>query len=126
MASPPDLETGELRSFVVLAEQGHFGRSAELLGLSQPALSKRLRRLEEKVGAPLLERGRGPARLTPPGRVLLERARRLLRDADLAVAASRQAARGEGGLLRVGFGIASLAHLLPEAVRRFRKRFPDV
>jgi DNA-binding transcriptional LysR family regulator len=126
MMPATELETGELRSFVLLAEQRHFGRSARLLGLSQPALSKRLRRLEEKVGASLLERGRGPARLTAPGRVLLERARLLLRDVDLAVAVSRQAARGQAGLLRVGFGIASLAQLLPEAVRRFRRRFPDV
>jgi DNA-binding transcriptional LysR family regulator len=126
METATDLETGELRSFVLLAEQGHFGRTAEMLGLSQPALSKRLRRLEEKVGAPLLRRGRGGARLTESGRVLLERSRGLLRDVDLALAVSRQAARGEAGVLRIGFGIASLAQLLPEAVRRFRRRFPDV
>src|SRR5262245_44627880 len=109
----PDFDSVELRSFVTLAELRHFGRAAESLFVSQPALTKRLQRLEEKVGGPLLRRGRGGARLTEAGRVLLERARALLRDAGGAFEASRQAARGEAGLLRIGFGVASVARLLP-------------
>src|SRR5438309_5906082 len=111
-----DLETGELRSFVVLAEQRHFGRAAEILCVTQPALSKRLQRLEEKVGGPLLLRAYRDVRLTEAGRLLLLRAKALLREADLALEVSREAVRGEAGLLRIGFGVASIAHLLPEVL----------
>src|SRR5262245_28085597 len=120
------LDTLELQSFVVLAQVLHFGRAADALAISQPALSKRLQKLEEKVGGPLLARGRGTVRLTDPGRVLLDRARDLLREADHALEASRQAVRGEAGLLRIGFGIASIAQLLPEVLLRFRRSFPNV
>src|SRR5262245_34090004 len=125
MAEPgPDLDAGELRSFLLLAEQRHFGRAAERLSISQPALTKRLQRLEEKVGGRLLERGRGEVRLTSAGAVLLERAEALLQEGVAALALSRRAARGEAGLLRIGFGIASLVQLLPEVLLRFRAAFP--
>jgi DNA-binding transcriptional LysR family regulator len=122
----PDLETGELRSFVVLAEQRHFGRAAEILNVSQPALSKRLQKLEEKVGGALFLRGYREVRLTEPGRVLLERAKALLREAGQALEASRSATKGEAGRIRVGFGVATIADLLPEVLRRFRKTHPRV
>src|SRR5688572_2876439 len=93
----PDLEMGELRSLVVLAEQRHFGRAAELLGVSQPALSKRLRRLEDKVGGALFVRGYRAVTLTEPGRVFLERAKALVREAAQAVEVSRLTMRGEAG-----------------------------
>jgi DNA-binding transcriptional LysR family regulator len=122
----PDLDTAELRSFVVLAEQRHFGRAADILCVSQPALSKRLRRLEEKVGGPLLLRGYRDVRLTEPGRLLLERAKALLREAEVALRLARRAVKGEAGLLRIGFGVASIAKLLPDVLRRFRRSHPDV
>jgi DNA-binding transcriptional LysR family regulator len=123
---PPDLETAELRSFVALAEQRHFGRAAEVLGVSQPALSKRVQRLEEKVGGPLFLRGYRDVRPTEAGRLLLERARVVLREAGLALSVSRQALRGEAGLLRIGFGVASMARLLPATLLRFRRQHPRV
>ena len=124
--SPGDLDTAELRSFAVLAEAGHFGRAAERLGISQPALTKRVQHLEAKVGGALFERGRRESRLTDAGRVLAGRVPTLLREAELAVEESRRAARGEAGLLRIGFGVASLVRLLPEAVQRFRQARPAV
>jgi DNA-binding transcriptional LysR family regulator len=122
----PDLDTALLRSFVVLAEERHFGQAALRLHVSQPALSKRLRRLEEMVGGALLVRGYRDVRLTEPGRVLLERARSLLREAGQALEVSREAVRGEAGLLRIGFGVASIAELLPEVLLRFRRAHPRV
>jgi DNA-binding transcriptional LysR family regulator len=115
-----------LRSFVVVAEERHFGRAAERLHVSQPALSKRLRRLEETVGGPLLRRGYRDVQLTEPGRVLLERTRLLLREADRTIELSREAVRGEAGLLRIGFGVASITHLLPMVLLRFRRTHPKV
>jgi len=124
--SPPDLDTGLLRSFVALSEERHFGQAALRLNVSQPALSKRLQRLEEMVGGPLLVRGYRSVRLTGPGRVLLERARALLRDAGQAIEVSREAARGEAGLLRIGFGVASMVELLPQVLLQFRRVHPRV
>jgi DNA-binding transcriptional LysR family regulator len=121
-----DLDTAELRSLVALAEQRHFGRAAELLGISQPALSKRLQRLEEKVGGRLVSRGYRDVRLTEPGLVLLDQVLPLLRSTDLALEVSRQALRGSAGLLRIGFGVASIAQTLPRILLRFRRSHPRV
>ncbi len=122
----PDLDTALFRSFLVLAEERHFGRAAERLNVSQPALSKRLRRLEDLVGGALLIRDYGDVRLTEPGRLLLGRARVLLREADHAIELSREAVRGEAGWLRVGFGVATITRLLPEVLLRFRRAHPRV
>jgi DNA-binding transcriptional LysR family regulator len=121
-----ELETLELRSFVVLAEQRHFGRAAEVLAVSQPALSKRIQRLEEKVGGALLSRGYRDLRLTEAGLVLLERTRTLLRENERALELCRHAVKGEAGRLRIGFGVASIAQLLPDVVLRFRRSHPRV
>src|SRR5688572_10508780 len=120
------LELDELRSLVALAAHGHFGRAAEALGVSQPALTKRLQRLEEKVGGELLVRGYRELRLTEAGRLLLEKSRQLLGDSERALELSREAARGEAGLLRIGFGVASIVQLLPRTLQRFRARHPRV
>ena len=120
------LELNELHSFVLLADHLHFGRAAEALHLSQPALTKQMQRLEEKVGGPLLLRGYRQATLTPAGEILRERARSLLREAEIAEEMTRLAVDGKAGLLRIGFGIASLAAGLPDILARFRKHFPEV
>ncbi len=121
-----DLDTALLRSFVVLADERHFGRAAERLNVSQPALSKRLQRLEEVVGGTLVRRRYRDVRLTEAGRMLLERAPLLLRDTERAIELSRGVARGEAGRLRIGFGVASITRLLPEVLLRFRRLYPRV
>ena len=78
------LETEELASFVVLAEQLHFGRASARLHISQPALSKRIRSLEEKIGGPLLARNRRGVALTPAGSMFYKEARRIVHDVDIA------------------------------------------
>jgi DNA-binding transcriptional LysR family regulator len=119
-----DLELGEMLSFITLADGLHFGRAAETLHVSQPALSKQIQRMEAKLGGPLLVRRYRKVSLTPAGVVLRERARQILRDAGSAEELVKLAIHGEAGLLRVGFGIASLASGLPELVLSFRKRYP--
>jgi DNA-binding transcriptional LysR family regulator len=121
-----ELDLGELRSFVVLADQLHYGRAAELLHISQPALTKQMQRLEARIGGALIKREYRRVTLTQAGQVLRERARQLLHDAERAAEMSRLAVQGEAGLLRVGFGIASLAAGLPELVLSFRQRHPHV
>src|SRR5213076_121800 len=116
-----DVELADLDAVVALAEALHFGRAAERLHVSQPALSKRIRRIEEEIGGPLIVRGYRDVHLTEAGRLLAERGRHLLRESDDAVALSQRAARGEAGLLRIGFGIASILRLLPNVLLRFRR-----
>ena len=85
------------QAVVALADTLHFGRAADRLHVSQPALSKRLRKLEGRIGGPLLVRGYRDVRLTEAGRLLADRGRLLLRESEAAVALSQQAARGEAG-----------------------------
>jgi len=101
------MELRLLRSFQAIAEHSHFGRAARALHVSQPALSKQLVQLEEEIGAPLFDRGRHGARLTPVGETLLADAAPLLRHADGVLDRVRRAARGETGALRLGFGVAT-------------------
>ena len=115
-----------LRAFVILSEQLHFRLAAELLHISQPALSKQIRRLEEELGGPLLVRRSQGMHLTPAGRVLLQHAQHVLGEAEAAERITRLAVKGEAGALRVGFGIAVLARGLPRLMLQFRERFPNV
>lgn len=121
-----DVDLSDLQALVVLAGTLHFGRAADRLHVSQPALSKRIRRMEERIGGPLLVRRYRDVRLTEAGRLLADRARHLLDESAAAVTLSRRAARGEAGLLRIGFGIASILGLLPEVLLRFRRAYPAV
>jgi len=116
----------ELRAFVALANQLHFGRAADELHLTQPALSKQIQRLEQTVGGPLVVRRYRDVRLTAAGQVLLARARPLLREAAATMEAATLAARGQLGVLRIGFGVATLLDLLPTVLLRFRSAFPRV
>ena len=121
-----DVELDDLQALVVLAETLHFGRAADRLNVSQPALSKRIRRMEERIGGSLLVRGYRDVQLTEAGRLLASRSRHLIAEASAALALTGRAARGEAGLLRIGFGIASIFGLLPDVVQRFRRAHPDV
>src|ERR1700730_10722539 len=121
-----DVELSDLRAVVALAEALHFGRAADRLHVSQPALSKRIRKLEDRIGGPLLVRRYRDVRLTEAGRLLAERGRQILLESDATVALSQRAARGEAGRLRIGFGIASILGLLPDVLLRFRRSHPGV
>jgi DNA-binding transcriptional LysR family regulator len=120
------LEDRELRSFLILAEQLHFGRSAGLLHISQPALSKQIKGLEEKVGGLLLVRNRRDVRLTAAGTLLYHEGRRIVRDLDAVLDAARSAVHGEAGKLRIAVGIATVHSLVPPALRKFREAHPRV
>src|SRR5688572_9418735 len=93
----------QLRYFIAVAERLHFGRAAAALHISQPPLSRAIRDLEARLGAPLLARSRRRVELTPEGARFLEEARRLLGQLERAVLELRAAAGGERGRLRIGF-----------------------
>ncbi len=119
------MEIRLLRSFQALAQQGHFGRAARGLHLSQPALTKQMRQLEEEVGGPLFVRGRHGAQLTSAGKLFSEEVDRLMLHADRVLDRVQRAARGEVGELRLGFGITT-RFLVPRLVSRFRQSHPQV
>lgn len=120
------LSIDALRSFVVLAEELHFGHAAIRLHVSQPALTKQIKRLEYEIGGRLFERTTGRVLLTPAGDALRDRARVLIKDASALESFAKQAVLGNLERLRIGCGIATIADLLPRAVMAFRKIYPDV
>ncbi|WP_414832227.1 LysR family transcriptional regulator [Afifella sp. YEN Y35] len=120
------IDLRQLRQFIAVAEELHFHRAAERLNMSQPPLTTTIRRLEDEIGAQLLERGNRVVRLTPAGRALLEHARVTLKQADLAIAAARDAAAGRVGKLRLTYVGSAMYGRLAETVRTFRRSFPQV
>lgn len=120
------MELRHLRSFVVVAEELHFGRAAERLHMAGPPLSKRIQRLEAELGFPLLERSTRKVELTAGGQVFLARARRLLEELDTARSEAARAHRGDTGLISVGFSGSASWALVPKVLRAFRERYPAV
>ncbi|MDR8413465.1 LysR family transcriptional regulator [Nonomuraea sp. 3-1Str] len=122
----PELALHQLHAFAVLAEELHFGRAAERLGIAQPPLSQQIRRLERRVGHALFDRGPGGVTLTPAGHELLPSARRALGEIAGGLDAARRAGRGETGRLRIGFAATLALTVLPRILRAYRDGHPGV
>jgi DNA-binding transcriptional LysR family regulator len=120
------MELRHLRYFVAVAEELHFTRAAERLGMAQPPLSQQIRGLERELGVQLFRRTKRKVELTEVGRVFLEGARRVIREAERAAGDAERAARGEIGHLEIGFVGTAAVEALPGILRRYRERFPDV
>ncbi|WP_287879680.1 LysR family transcriptional regulator [Aquitalea sp.] len=120
------MELRQLRNFLAVAEELHFGRAAKRLHISQPALSFDIRKLEERIGVQLFLRNSKEVRLTQCGDALLIKCRSLLESADELQQMLRSYAQGKKGFIRLGF-INSMLHLgLPQAVQRFAAQYPGV
>jgi DNA-binding transcriptional LysR family regulator len=120
------MELRKLRYFVTLAEELHFGRAAERLHITQPPLSMAIRALEDELEVRLFERTPRRVALTHAGETFLEQARQLLARAGDAVELTRAAERGTVGRLTVGFMSAAIYTLLPQVLREFAARSPQV
>jgi DNA-binding transcriptional LysR family regulator len=116
----------ELHSFIVLASVLHFRKASERLSLSQPALSKQIRNLEEKIGGQLFARTRRRVALTEVGKVFLPLAEDILNRLQTTLELTKDAVEGRAGTLRIGFGIASVFEVLPRTILRFRRQYPGV
>lgn len=116
----------QLRFFVTVAEELHFGRAADRLCMTQPPLSQAILALEHELGLALFERTKRHVALTAFGRHLLPHAMRVLNEADALPAIARQLARGECGMLKLGFVTTADYNLLPDLVSRYSARYPDV
>lgn len=120
------MELTPLRYFAAIARAGHLTRAARELGVTQPALSAMLKKLEAETGAPLLSRtGRG-VELTEAGRVFLRHADEAVRAADAGAKAVRELLGLERGSIRIGGGATATSYLLPRVVSGVRKRHPGL
>src|SRR5882762_1055377 len=122
----PAVELRHLRYFVAVAEMENVSRAALRLHVSQPALSRQIRDLEDELGFCLLERTAKSVRLTDAGRAFLENARALLQSADEAVTKARVVANAEPSELHVGYSPTPTAELLPKTLRAFQREMPSV
>ena len=120
------MELRQIRSFLSIAETLHFGRTAELIHLSQPALSLQIRALEEEVGVRLFERNRRKTTLTAAGAAFRDEAAAALSQLEQAIRRARLAANGKLGLLRIGFVSTVGSELVADIVRQFRELNPEV
>ncbi|HEV3330126.1 MAG TPA: LysR substrate-binding domain-containing protein [Bryobacteraceae bacterium] len=119
------MDLRRLRYFVAVAEELHFGRAAERVGIAQPPLTQQIHKLESELGCRLLVRGRKTV-LTAAGNTLLDEARRLLDQAERAADMTRRAARGELGRLVVGAPPSVMLSALPAVIRAYRQRYSGV
>jgi DNA-binding transcriptional LysR family regulator len=120
------IELRPLRQFLAVAEELHFGRAAQRLHISQPALTQAIQQLEQRLGAPLLQRSQRRVALSPAGAALLPELRRLVAAADALPAQVQAAAAGQAGRLRLAF-VSSIAYgPLPGWLRGFREAQPGV
>ena len=124
--SKAPLDLRQLRYFVTVAEELHFGRAARRLAMTQPPLSQQIQALEEEIGVQLFVRTRRSVMLTPAGQQWLPEVRRVLADAAALPALAQRLARGEVGSLALAFVSTADYGILPELLRHFRARHPEV
>ncbi|GAA2096670.1 MULTISPECIES: LysR family transcriptional regulator [Brevibacterium] len=120
------MELQQIRAFLAVAEELHFGRAAERLGMAQPPLSRTIRQFEKELGAELFHRTTRQVALAPAGEALVGPARALLEASETAEQAVHFAAAGDTGRVRLGFGGYSSALLAARLTRAVRHRKPGI
>jgi DNA-binding transcriptional LysR family regulator len=120
------MELRHLRYFVAVAEELHFRRAAERLHVAQPALSEQIRKLEDELGVKLFERTQRKVSITSAGAAMLDEARRVLRQAAVAVQEARDADERHANKLRIGYMPDSIPAYIPRALQRLTANNPNV
>ncbi len=121
------MELRHLRYFVAVAEDLHFGRAAERLGMAQPPLSQQIKALETELGVALFDRNRRKVELTEAGKALLSEARAILDQAAGLGGLARRVAAGQGGRLEIAFtGSVPFNQIMPRALGNYRRAYPGV
>jgi DNA-binding transcriptional LysR family regulator len=120
------VQVQQLAYFAAVAQTRHFTRAAELIGVSQPTLSKQIRVLENSLGSPLFVRNRGQIELTSAGEALLPHAQRILIDVESAERSVGEVAGLRRGRVRLGATPSLCDGLLPDLLVGFHERHPDI
>jgi DNA-binding transcriptional LysR family regulator len=120
------MELRQLRYFVAVAEELHFGHAARRLRIAQPALSRQIQALEGELEVMLLFRNRRRVQVTPAGQVFLERSRLLLSRAEDAIVAAQRVNEGSSGSLKLGFVGSATYDAIPSILRSFHQIAPQV
>ncbi|MDJ1371212.1 LysR family transcriptional regulator [Gulosibacter molinativorax] len=118
------MELRQLRYFLAVAEELHFGRAAERLRVSQPPLSVAVKSLEDELGVSLFNRSTRRVTLTPEGELLQRRVTPILEDLDQVASEVADVRKGLRGLLRIGYVSSASYTILPRAVQLFQGRLP--
>ena len=121
-----EMELRHLRYFVAVAEEENVSRAALKLHVSQPGISRQIHDLEDEIGFQLFERSAKSVRLTGAGKVFLTEARAVLQHAADAVNKARTVAGGTSGEINVGYAPSLTIQILPQALRTFQEKFPNV
>ena len=121
-----EISLDRLRTLVAIADHGSFAEAARLLNLAPPTVSLHIADLEERIGGALLTRARGRVRPTVVGVTLVERARRLLADAEQALADVERQVLGLSGRVRLGASTGVIAQLIPQALESLELEHPDI
>jgi LysR family hydrogen peroxide-inducible transcriptional activator len=116
----------DLKYLVALADHRHFGKAADASFVSQPTLSTQIRKLEDELGVALVERAPRKVMLTPIGREMVERARRIIAEVEQMREVARRSRDPEAGTVRLGLFPTLGPYLLPHVVPNIRKRFPQL
>lgn len=118
-------EVRHLQALTMLAQELHFGRAAQRLNMTQPALSQLIRDLEGRLGFRVVERTTRKVLLTGPGRTFLKDAEDILLHLDRAVETARAEAGQASNSIRIGAILPTAFGFLPQVLARFRQRYPD-
>jgi DNA-binding transcriptional LysR family regulator len=120
------MELRQIRYFIAVAEEMHFGRAAERLHIVQPALSRQIAALERELGFKLLERTKRKVAFTPAGELLFSEAKGSLQRLDKAIASAGLTARGELGQLEIGYIGPAMWSVLRLILQEHRVRKPEM
>lgn len=121
------MDIRHLRAFVTVAQNLHFSRSAEQLGVSAPTLTAQIQEVESLLNARLFNRTKRSVALTPAGEAFLTEARSALEHFESAINVGQRAGRGQVGRVEIGYvGSAAFFGVLQDQVQRFRHQWPDV
>lgn len=120
------MELRHLRYFLAVAEELHFGRAAARLQMAQPPLSQQIKQLEAELGVQLFLRTRRKVTLTAAGQILQQESAQLLQQLEQVISKTQQAGRGEIGKLAIAFVSSAMYSLLPDYLKQFRERYPQV
>jgi DNA-binding transcriptional LysR family regulator len=120
------MEIRQLRLFIAVAEELHFGRAADRLHMAQPPLSQQIRILEKELGVELFKRTTRSVEITSAGEALLVHARSVIEAVREAEYAAKASGAGMYGRVRIGFAGAATRHLLPQLAREVKSRHPNI